>query len=119
MTESRSDYRIRVLRLYDTATGTVRPLSQREPGKVTMYVCGPTVYGEPHLGNTRPPIVFDVLRRYLEFTGTTVHYASNITDVDDKIIERARTEGRSDGEVAAEFESVVLGHHGRPRGQAT
>ena len=74
-----------------------------------MYVCGPTVYGEPHLGNTRPPIVFDVLRRYLEFTGTTVHYASNITDVDDKIIERARTEGRSDADVAAEFESVYWG----------
>jgi cysteinyl-tRNA synthetase len=74
-----------------------------------MYVCGPTVYGEPHLGNTRPPIVFDVLRRYLEFIGTSVRYASNITDVDDKIIEKARTEGRSDAEVASEFETVYWG----------
>jgi cysteinyl-tRNA synthetase len=98
-----------VLRLYDTASGTIRPLDQREPGKVTMYVCGPTVYGEPHLGNTRPPIVFDVLWRYLEFIGTTVQYVSNITDVDDKIIERARAEGRSDEDVAQEFEAVYWG----------
>jgi cysteinyl-tRNA synthetase len=98
-----------VLRLYDTASGTVRPLEQRDPGVVTMYVCGPTVYGEPHLGNTRPPIVFDVLRRYLEFIGTTVRYASNITDVDDKIIDKARTEGRSDADVANEFETVYWG----------
>jgi len=74
-----------------------------------MYVCGPTVYGEPHLGNTRPPIVFDVLRRYLEFIGTTVQYVSNITDVDDKIIERAQAEGRSPDEVTEEFEAVYWG----------
>ncbi len=65
-------YRFRVLRLHDTASGTVRELALREPGKVSMYVCGPTVYGPPHLGHGRFSLVFDVLRRYLEWTGLEV-----------------------------------------------
>ncbi len=71
-----------------------------------MYVCGPTVSGVPHLGHGRFALVFDVLRRYLEFTGVRVHYVSNITDIDDKIIERAKAEGRSEEEVAGEFEAA-------------
>jgi hypothetical protein len=62
---------------------------------VSMYVCGPTVYGVPHLGHGRFSLVFDVLRRYLLFTGLEVTYVSNITDIDDKIIERARPTGAS------------------------
>jgi cysteinyl-tRNA synthetase len=95
-----------VLHLHDTATGTVRPLDQRDASEVSMYVCGPTVYGVPHLGHGRFALVFDVLRRYLEFTGVRVHYVSNITDIDDKIIERAKAEGRSEEEVAGEFEAA-------------
>ena len=95
-----------MLRLHDTATLTVRPLELREPGKVSMYVCGPTVYDVPHIGHGRFSLVFDVLRRYLSFTGLDVHYVSNVTDVDDHIIERARLEGRTEAEVAAQYEAL-------------
>ena len=71
-----------------------------------MYVCGPTVYDVPHLGHGRFALVFDVLRRYLEFRGLDVHYVSNITDIDDHIITRATAEGRTEGQVAAEYEEV-------------
>jgi len=94
-----------VLRLHDTATGTVRPLEQRDPGRVSMYVCGPTVYDLPHLGHGRYSLVFDVLRRYLAFTGLDVRYVSNITDVDDNIIKRATAEGRAESDVATEYEA--------------
>jgi cysteinyl-tRNA synthetase len=82
-----------VLRLHDTATGEVAPLRLREPGKVSVYVCGLTVDGEPHLGHGRMALVFDVLRRYLLFTGLEVDYVSNITDIDDKIIDGAAAAG--------------------------
>ena len=82
-----------VLQLHDTATGEVAPLRLRTPGRVSMYVCGPTVDGEPHLGHGRFSLVFDVLRRYLVFTGLDVTYVSNITDIDDKIIDRAAAAG--------------------------
>ena len=94
-----------MLRLHDTATGTVRTLELRDPGEVSMYVCGPTVYDLPHIGHGRYSLVFDVLRRYLLFCGLDVHYVSNITDVDDNIIKRAEEQGRTEPEVAAEFES--------------
>ena len=70
-----------------------------------MYVCGPTVYDLPHIGHGRYNLVFDVLRRYLLFCGLAVHYVSNITDVDDNIITRANEQGRTEPEVAAEFEA--------------
>jgi len=70
-----------------------------------MYVCGPTVYDVPHLGHGRFALVFDVLRRYLEFNGIRVHYVSNITDVDDRIIEKANVERRTEQEVASQFEA--------------
>ena len=95
-----------MLHLFDTAKGGVVAFEPREPGKVSMYVCGPTVYGPPHLGHGRFSLVFDVLRRYLEWSGNEVTYVSNITDVDDNIINRARSEGRSEAEVAAEYEAV-------------
>jgi len=95
-----------MLQLFDTAKGRVVPFETREPGKVSMYVCGPTVYGPPHVGHGRFSLVFDVLRRYLEWSGFEVTYVSNITDIDDKIIERARTEGRSPDEIARKCEKV-------------
>jgi cysteinyl-tRNA synthetase len=93
-----------MLNLFDTATGAVRPLAQRDEGKVSMYVCGPTVYDLPHLGHGRFTLVFDVLRRYLIFSGLEVTYVSNITDIDDNIIGRANREHRSEDAVAAEYE---------------
>ena len=71
-----------------------------------MYVCGPTVYGPPHLGHGRFSLVFDVLRRYLEWSGLEVTYVSNITDIDDKIIERANSEGRPWQEITEKCEAV-------------
>jgi cysteinyl-tRNA synthetase len=95
-----------VLELFDTARGAVVPLATREPGKVSMYVCGPTVYGPPHLGHGRFSLVFDVLRRYLEWTGLDVTYVSNITDIDDKIIARAAELGVGTAEVVTENEAI-------------
>ena len=95
-----------MLKLHDTATGKVAPLSLRTPGKVSMYVCGPTVYDAPHLGHGRFSLVFDVLRRYLIFTGLDVTYVSNITDIEDNIIERAAERGISESELTATYEKV-------------
>lgn len=71
-----------------------------------MYVCGPTVYGPPHIGHGRQMLVYDVLRRYLVWSGLEVRHVSNITDIDDKIIARAAKEGRTEADVAAEFEKA-------------
>jgi len=95
-----------MLRLFDTAAGAVRPFEPRVPGQVSMYVCGPTVYGPPHLGHGRFSLVFDVLRRYFEWSGLEVTYVSNITDIDDKIIERANSEGRPWQEITEKCEAV-------------
>jgi len=94
-----------MLRLFDTAQGRVVPIEPRDPGKVSMYVCGPTVYGPAHLGHGRFSLVFDVLRRYLEWSGFEVTYVSNITDIDDNIINRAVEEGRSTQAVVDEYEA--------------
>jgi cysteinyl-tRNA synthetase len=94
-----------MLHLHDTATGTVRPFALRTPGEVSMYICGPTVYDLPHIGHGRFTLTFDVLRRYELFNGLAVRYVSNITDVDDNIITRARAEGRTETEVAQEYEA--------------
>jgi cysteinyl-tRNA synthetase len=95
-----------MLRLFDTARGEVRELELREPGKVSMYVCGPTVYGPPHLGHGRMSLVFDVVRRYLEWSGYDVLFVSNITDVDDNIINRANREGIPWTDVAVQWEQA-------------
>jgi cysteinyl-tRNA synthetase len=95
-----------MLRLYDTARQAVVDFEPAVPGKVSMYVCGPTVYGDPHLGHGRFSLVFDVLRRYLEWSGLDVTYVSNITDVDDNIINKANDEGRTPEEVARHYEDV-------------
>jgi cysteinyl-tRNA synthetase len=95
-----------VLRLYDTATAQIHPLALRRPGAASLYVCGPTVYDTPHLGHGRFALVFDVLRRYLVASGLEVTYVSNITDVDDKVIERARGEGIDPGVLARRYEET-------------
>ncbi len=94
-----------MLRLYDTARQAVQPLSTRDEGRVAIYVCGPTVYEVPHLGHGRFSLVWDVARRWLTFTGLDVHYVSNITDVDDKIIAKAASEGVGEADVAARYEA--------------
>ena len=95
-----------VLHLYDTATREVRELALREPGKVSIYLCGPTVYGPPHLGHGRATLVYDILRRYLTWSGLDVRLVSNITDIDDKIIDRAHREGREWTEITHRCEDV-------------
>jgi cysteinyl-tRNA synthetase len=95
-----------VLRLHDTALARQLPVEPRDPGRFSMYVCGPTVYDHPHVGHGRHLLVYDVLRRYLEWSGVDVHHVSNITDIDDKIIARANQEGRSSEDVASEFEAA-------------
>jgi cysteinyl-tRNA synthetase len=93
-----------VIRLFDSAHGEVRDLDLRDPGRVSMYVCGPTVDNLPHLGHGRFTLVWDVARRWFTFQGLEVRFVSNITDIDDKIIARAQQEGRSTTEVVVEYE---------------
>jgi len=95
-----------VLHLYDTATRSVRELALREPGKVSIYLCGPTVYGPAHLGHGRATLTYDILRRYLEWTGLDVRLVSNVTDIEDKIIERATREDRPWDEITTECEAM-------------
>ena len=92
--------------LYDTLTREVKPLAMREKGKLGVYLCGPTVYGPPHLGHGRATIVYDILRRYLEWRGIEVRLVSNITDIDDKIIDRASRESRPWQDITHKCESV-------------
>lgn len=99
--------------LYDTLTREVRPLAMREPGKLGMYLCGPTVYGPPHLGHGRATLVYDVLRQYLEWRGIEVRLVSNITDIDDKIIDRANRENRPWQDITHKCESVWFDAMGR------
>jgi cysteinyl-tRNA synthetase len=95
-----------VLRLHDTALGAVTEIAPREPGQFSMYVCGLTVYDVPHIGHGRAALVYDVLRRYLEWRGIEVVHVSNVTDIDDNIIRRAEEEGRSADEVARHYEAI-------------
>ena len=113
-----------MISLYDTLVGEVRPLELRQPGRVTIYACGPTVYDEPHLGHARGALTYDILRRYLQWRGLDVHHVANVTDIDDKIIERANREGLTEPELAARWDAVyveamealgVLAPHRRPR----
>jgi cysteinyl-tRNA synthetase len=95
-----------MLHLYDTATREVRELALRDPGMVSIYLCGPTVYGPPHLGHGRATLVYDVLRRYLEWSGLEVRLVSNVTDIDDAIINRANNENRPWQDITTKCESV-------------
>ena len=91
------------MRIYNSATHKKEEFQPIESGKVRMYVCGPTVYDNIHIGNARTFISFDVIRRWLIASGYEVTFAQNLTDVDDKIIKRANEEGISSEEVAKKY----------------
>lgn len=96
------------LHIHDTLRHEKRLFEPRDPSRVTLYVCGPTVYDYAHIGNARPPVVFDVLVRLLRRTYEQVIYARNVTDVDDKINQKAAREGVPIGEVTARYEAAYL-----------
>lgn len=91
------------MKLYNTMTRQKEEFVPMEEGKVKMYVCGPTVYDYIHIGNARPYVVFDTVRRYLEYKGYEVTYVQNFTDVDDKIINRANKEGKTMAEISNKY----------------
>lgn len=91
------------MKVYNTLSGQKEELVSADPGNIKMYVCGPTTYNYIHLGNARPLVVFDTVRRYLEFRGYKVSYVQNFTDVDDKIINRAAEESRDPAELALQY----------------
>ncbi|MBQ9272776.1 MAG: cysteine--tRNA ligase [Mogibacterium sp.] len=91
------------MQVYNTLTNRKEEFIPIEPGKVRMYVCGPTVYNFFHIGNARPFVVFDTLRRYFKFRGYEVKFVQNFTDVDDKIINRAKEEGITAPEVSEKY----------------
>lgn len=92
-----------MLQLYNTLTRQKEPFKPLVPGKITMYVCGPTVYNYIHIGNARSAIAFDTIRRYFEYRGYQVNYVSNFTDVDDKIINAAHATGEAPLALAQRF----------------
>jgi cysteinyl-tRNA synthetase len=96
------------LRIYNSMSRKQEPFVPLEPGKVNMYVCGPTVYDYIHIGNARPLIFFDVVRRYLESLGYDVNYIVNFTDVDDKMIRKAEQLGSTVPEIAERFIAAYL-----------
>ncbi|SES69613.1 cysteine--tRNA ligase [[Clostridium] polysaccharolyticum] len=91
------------MKIYNTLTKSKEEFKPLEEGKVKMYVCGPTVYNDIHIGNARPMIVFDTVRRYFEYKGYEVNYVSNFTDVDDKIIKKANEEGVTCREITERY----------------
>jgi cysteinyl-tRNA synthetase len=94
---------MREIVLHDTRSGDVVPLRPRDPGKVGVYACGPTVYSRIHIGNARPFVIFSLLKRFLEHEGYATTLVVNVTDVNDKIYDAARPQGRPSAELAAEM----------------
>ena len=99
-----------MIRLYDTLTREKREFVPQDPKRITMYVCGPTVYGRAHIGNARPAVVFDTLARLIrhEFGADSLVYARNVTDVDDKIIAAAEAEGVEPSVITERYERFYL-----------
>src|SRR6476620_7601965 len=95
-----------MVRIHDSLARRAVELTTREPGRVSMYVCGPTVYDVPHVGHGRTALVYDVVRRYLEWLGNAVTFVGNVTNVEDKIIARAAAEGTSERELADRYEQA-------------
>jgi cysteinyl-tRNA synthetase len=98
----------REVRLHDTRTGELLPLRPRDPGKVGIYACGPTVYSRIHIGNARPFVVFSLLKRFLEHEGYEVTLVVNVTDVNDKIYDAARAQGRPSEALAREMTELYF-----------
>ncbi|MBV8987186.1 MAG: cysteine--tRNA ligase, partial [Solirubrobacterales bacterium] len=99
---------MREILLHDTRTGELRPLSPRNPGRVGIYACGPTVYGRIHVGNARPFVVFSLLKRFLVHEGYEVTFVANITDVNDKIYDAARATGVPSQRLALEMTDAYV-----------
>jgi cysteinyl-tRNA synthetase len=99
---------VRTISLHDTLSGEVRPLEPRQPGKVGIYACGPTVYGRIHVGNARPFVVFSLLRRFLIHEGYQVTFVANITDVNDKIYAAAAEAGLASEELAENMTAAYV-----------
>src|ERR1700743_3249285 len=97
------------IRLYDTRTRSVRDLEPRDPGRVGIYACGPTVYNRIHVGNARPFVVFSLLKRFLEHEGNAVSLVVNVTDVNDKIYDAARPLGVPSAQLAEEMTEAYKG----------
>ncbi len=96
----------REIRIQDSLSGDLRPLDPRDPGKVGIYACGPTVYGPVHVGNARPYVVFSLLKRFLEHEGYDATFVANVTDVNDKIYDAARERGLPSEELAREMTAL-------------
>lgn len=96
------------MQIFNTMTRQKEEFTPATPGEYRIYVCGPTVYNYIHIGNARPMIVFDTLRRYLEYCGNKVYYVSNITDIDDKLIKKGQEEGTDMQTVARKFEAEYI-----------
>lgn len=94
--------------LYNSLSNKIEEFKTIQPNKVTMYVCGPTVYNYCHIGNIRPVVVYDMLRSYLSFLGYDVTYVSNVTDIDDKIIQQAIQENKTEKEIASFYERAYF-----------
>ena len=97
-----------MISFYDTRRREIVPFEPLVDGRVSMYVCGPTVYDVPHVGHARTALTFDMIRRYLQWRGYKVTFVSNITDIDDKIINRASETGTTEPELAARYEQVYF-----------
>jgi cysteinyl-tRNA synthetase len=99
---------VRQITLHDTRTGELRPLEPRDPGKVSIYACGPTVYGRIHVGNARPYVVFSLLKRFLQHEGHDVTFVANVTDVNDKIYDAARALGVGSAQLARDMTAAYV-----------
>ena len=99
-----------MIRLYDTMERGKRDFVPADPKAITMYVCGPTVYGRAHIGNARPAVIFDTLRRLIEhhYGAGSLTYARNVTDIDDKIIAAAEAEGVEPSVITERYERFYL-----------
>ena len=96
------------MKVYNSLTDKKEEFKEIEKGKINMYVCGPTVYSYAHVGNMLPVIVFDMIYRYFKYRGYDVKYASNFTDVDDKIIKASIEQGISEKELTDKFIDIYL-----------
>ena len=91
------------VKIFNSLTNQLEVLKPIKEGEVSIYCCGPTVYGDAHVGNIRPPIVFDTFSRFLTYLGYNVKFVSNFTDVDDKIINRAIKESVSESDITSKY----------------
>ena len=96
------------MKVFNTLGGKIEEFKTIEDGVINMYVCGPTVYSYAHVGNMCPVIIFDMIYRYFKYRGYKVTYASNFTDVDDKIIKAAKEEGVTEKELTDKFIKIYL-----------